>query len=91
MRFHEFLYALSDNPLIAPAMAAHWTHTQRVMGEVLRKDEAPRDIWDQHEAILSAIAAGHAAQAEALARRHIGEAARFMVTRMRGAEAAGGA
>jgi DNA-binding GntR family transcriptional regulator len=84
MRFHEFIYSLSGNPLIAPAMAAHWTHTQRVMGEVLIKDETPRDIWNQHAAILAAIADGDAARAEKLALRHIIEAARFMVTRLRG-------
>jgi DNA-binding GntR family transcriptional regulator len=84
MRFHEFIYGLSDNPLIGPAMAAHWTHTQRVMGEVLMKDETPRDIWDQHAAILAAIVDGDAPRAEKLALRHITEAARFMVTRLRG-------
>ncbi len=83
MRFHDFLYMLSGNPLIAPAMAAHWTHTQRVMGEVLQKDETPRDIWDQHAAILDAIARGAAAKAEALGRGHISQAADFMVTRLR--------
>jgi DNA-binding GntR family transcriptional regulator len=84
MRFHEFIYSLSGNPLIAPAMAAHWTHTQRVMGEVLIKDETPRDIWDQHAAILTAVADGDKVRAEKLARSHISEAARFMVTRLRG-------
>ncbi len=83
MRFHDFLYTLSGNPLIAPAMAAHWTHTQRVMGEVLQKDETPRDIWDQHAAILGAIARGAAAKAEALGRGHISQAAEFMVARLR--------
>jgi DNA-binding GntR family transcriptional regulator len=83
MRFHDFLYTLSGNPLIAPAMAAHWTHTQRVMGEVLQKDETPRDIWDQHAAILDAVARGAAAKAEALGRGHISQAADFMVTRLR--------
>jgi len=58
MKFHEFIYGLSGNPLVAPAMASHWTTTQRVMGEVLTRDETPRDIWDQHERILQAIAAG---------------------------------
>jgi DNA-binding GntR family transcriptional regulator len=84
MRFHEFIYELSGNPLIAPAMAVHWTHTQRVMGEVLIKDETPRDIWDQHAAILEAIARGSAAKAEALARGHITQAADFMVKRLHG-------
>jgi DNA-binding GntR family transcriptional regulator len=84
MRFHEFIYALSGNPLVAPAMATHWTHTQRVMGEVLTRDETPRDIWDQHEAMLDAIATGQAARAESLARKHITQAAGFMVARLRG-------
>ena len=84
LKFHEFIYGLSGNPLIAPAMATHWTHTQRVMGEVLMKDETPRDIWDQHAAILEAIARGDAAQAESLAHGHITQAADFMVARLRG-------
>ena len=82
LKFHEFIYGLSGNPLVAPAMAAHWTHTQRVMGEVLIRDETPRDIWDQHAAILGAISLGNPARAEALARNHITQAADFMVTRM---------
>jgi DNA-binding GntR family transcriptional regulator len=86
MRFHEFIYELSGNPLIAPALASHWTHTQRTMGEVLTRDETPRDIWDQHEAILEAIAAGEPAKAERLARQHIGQAGQYMVSRLRQAE-----
>lgn len=84
MRFHAFVYELSGNPLVAPAMGAHWTHLQRVMGEVLTKDETPRDIWDQHAAILDAIAAGDAARAEVRARDHILQAGGFMTARLRG-------
>lgn len=83
MRFHEFIYALSGNPMIAPVLAVHWSTTQRVMGEVLLRDEEPRDIWDQHEAIMGTIARGDAEGAEALARRHILSAAQFMVSRLR--------
>jgi DNA-binding GntR family transcriptional regulator len=83
MRFHEFIYALSGNPMIAPVLTVHWSATQRVMGEVLLKDEEPRDIWDQHEAIMKAIARGDAEEAEALARHHIMGAAQFMVSRLR--------
>jgi DNA-binding GntR family transcriptional regulator len=54
------------------------------MGEVLVKDETPRDIWDQHAAMLEAIAHGEAAKAEKLARGHITQAADFMLARMRG-------
>jgi DNA-binding GntR family transcriptional regulator len=80
--FHQFIYMLSRNPLIAPAMSAHWVSTQRVMGEVLLRDESPRDIWDQHEAIYDAIVAADATKAEKLARLHILQAADFMIGRL---------
>ena len=82
LKFHEFIYGLSGNPLVGPAMATHWTHTQRAMGEVLIKDETPRDIWDQHAAILHAVARGDPARAETLARSHITQAADFMLARL---------
>lgn len=90
LKLHDFIYALSENPLIAPTMEAQWAYTQRVMGEVLMRDELPRDIWDQHEAMLNAVMAGDGAAAEALARQHITQAAAVMISRLRGeaAEAA---
>ena len=84
MRFHEFIYELSGNPLVAPVMSTHWSCTQRVMGEVLMRDEKPRDIWNQHADILDAIAAGNASRAEALARKHITQASDFIVARLCG-------
>ena len=83
MRFHQFLYTLSGNPLIAPALDPHLTYTQRVMGEVLIHDDSPRDIWDQHAAILDAIAAGDGDRAEQLVREHLSGAADFMVAQLR--------
>jgi DNA-binding GntR family transcriptional regulator len=83
-RFHELLYALSGNTLVAPALATHLTYTQRVMGGVLNADDKPTDIWDQHEAILDAICAGEGERAERLARRHITEASEFLVARLGG-------
>ncbi|HET9823562.1 MAG TPA: GntR family transcriptional regulator, partial [Burkholderiaceae bacterium] len=67
MKFHDFIYGLCGNPLVAPAMATHWSYTQRAMAEVLTRDQTPRDIWDQHEAILNAVIAGDGRRAEALA------------------------
>ncbi len=81
--FHDFIYELSQNPLIAPTMQAQWTYTARVMGEVLMRDERPRDIWDQHEAMLAAVAGGDGNTAEALARQHVMQAANFMIARLR--------
>ena len=82
IKFHDFIYLLSENPLIAPSMEVQWTNTQRVMGEVLMEEETPRDIWDQHEALLHAVMAGDAAAAETLARQHITQAADFMIERL---------
>lgn len=82
IKFHEMLYGLSGNPLISPAMDSHLTYTQRVMGEVLVEDQAPRDIWDQHENILDAIASGDADRAEKLAKEHLIQASNFMVSRL---------
>jgi len=83
IKFHEFLYSLSGNPLIGPAMNTHLTYTQRVMGEVLIKDQEPRDIWAQHAGILNAIASGDANLAEKLAIEHLMHASTFMVTRLK--------
>jgi len=88
MAFHDFIYALSGNPLVGPSMQTHWTQTQRVMGEVLMRDDKPRDIWDQHEALLAAVASGDGEGAERLARQHILEAANFMINRMQAERAA---
>ena len=84
IKFHEFLYNLSGNPLIGPAMATHLTYTQRVMGEVLIEDQEPRDIWDQHAKILDAIAKGRADLAEKLAKEHLINASQLMVSRLKG-------
>ena len=55
---------------------------QRVMGQVLMRDETPRDIWDEHEAILGAVANGDGERAKRLAREHITRAVEFMVARL---------
>ncbi|WP_320416933.1 GntR family transcriptional regulator [Candidatus Entotheonella palauensis] len=81
--FHRFIYSLSENPLVAPAMETHWTNTHRVMGEVLMRDEPPHEIWNQHEAMLEAIASGGEPQAEELARLHISQVADLMIERLR--------
>lgn len=90
IRFHEFLYGLSGNHLVAPALATHLAYTQRVMGEVLVGDERPAAIWAEHAGILAAVCAGDGARAELLARRHITSAADFVVAQLHGTHAAAG-
>ncbi len=90
MKFHAFIHELSGNALIAPTLAPHLTYMQRVMGQVLVRDQKPRDIWDEHERMLQAVSRGDAASAEALARAHITAAADFMIASIAQAQAAAG-
>jgi len=82
MKFHEFLCEISGNRLIKDTMQPYWVHLRRLMGEVLAKDETPRRIWDQHEAILQAVIRGNAEKAEALAQDHIARAGSVFVARL---------
>jgi DNA-binding GntR family transcriptional regulator len=82
MRFHDFVHSLSENALIGPTLAPHITYMKRVMGQVLVRDEMPRDVWNEHAEILDAITRGDGARAEALARDHILRAADFMISRL---------
>jgi len=75
MAFHRFLYDLAGNPLIEESAGLHWQHIRRAMGGVLRRGDRPARVWDEHAAILAAIAAGDGAQAEALSRHHADRAA----------------
>ena len=85
MSFHEFLYDISGNRLIKETMQPYWAHQRRLMGEVLLKDETPRKIWDQHEAILQAIMRGNRTKAEDLARAHIAKAGQIFIARVENA------
>jgi len=68
--FHQAIYAASGNPLIAESAGRHWRHIRRASGAMLQVAGARAPIWDEHEAILQAIARGDAARAERLARSH---------------------
>jgi DNA-binding GntR family transcriptional regulator len=46
------------------------------MGVYLQGMSAPEAIWDEHAAILEAVATGKADKAERLARQHADESAR---------------
>jgi DNA-binding GntR family transcriptional regulator len=80
--FHHLLYDLSGNALIQETAEPHWRHMRRIMGEVLMRDETPRLIWRQHQAMLEAVVAGDAAAAESLGRRHIMDAAEIFIARL---------
>ena len=68
------LFRSSGNPLIAQTAQTHWHHIRRAMGAVLQLSTMRESIWDEHEAIVNAIALGDAARAETLIRQHGEEA-----------------
>jgi DNA-binding GntR family transcriptional regulator len=75
-QFHGAIYAASGNPLIAQSAQLHWHHIRRAMGAVLQLSTMRESIWDEHEAIARAIAAGDALTAETLIREHGEDASR---------------
>jgi len=76
--FHNAIYAASRNPLIARSAHLHWSHIRRAMGAVLQVSALRESVWDEHEAIAAAIAAGDAASAERLMLGHDERAAQHI-------------
>ena len=70
MAFHNAIYAASGNPLIAQSARQHWRHLRRAMGAVLQQSRQREALWDEHEAIADAIAAGDADRAARLIDEH---------------------
>ncbi len=84
IRFHQWLYEASGNPLIGETAALHLRHVSRIMGAVLRTAAGnAHAIWDEHAAICEAIAARDPDLAERLARRHAEDAATDLAVRLR--------
>lgn len=80
--FHNAVYAASGNPLIERSASLHWVHLKRVMGAVLRSSPQRESIWDEHEAIADAIAAGKAELAATLIERHGQQACETLLGRL---------
>lgn len=87
MRFHQWLYRASGNPLIEPTLALHWQHLRRYMGVVLSQYGARDAVWREHAAILEAVADGDASAARRLAQDHAIEASINLQTRLAAAPA----
>jgi DNA-binding GntR family transcriptional regulator len=68
--FHSAIHRLSGNRAVIETVADQWPHFRRSMGLVLSSSGAQARFWTEHAAILEAILAGNAAEAEARARRH---------------------
>lgn len=70
LAFHAAIYAASENPLIEQSAQLHWRHLRRVMGAVLQQARQREAVWDEHEAIARAIAAGDGNRAARLIEEH---------------------
>jgi DNA-binding GntR family transcriptional regulator len=82
MAFHQAIYVASINPLIAQSAQLHWCHLRRVMGAVLQSAQQRATVWDEHEAIAQAIAAGDGQRAVALINHHSQQASTKLGARL---------
>lgn len=82
MAFHNAIYAASGNPLIAEAANRYWVHLRRVMGAVHRTATQRSNLWDEHQAIVDAIAQGDPERAVMLTDMHIRRASANLAHRL---------
>jgi DNA-binding FadR family transcriptional regulator len=83
MAFHNAIYEASGNDLIAASAHLHWVHLRRVMGAVLQTSSQRSTVWQEHQAIADAIAAGDGSTAAALIDEHTTRAKSNLTARMR--------
>lgn len=76
--FHWLIYETAGNARVLEVMASQWHHVRRVMINVIDDAASHGWIWDQHEAICTAVAGHRVAEAERLARAHVEEAAEWL-------------
>ena len=82
LAFHRAIYQASGNPLIAQSINLHWHHLKRVMGAVLQSSHQRQTVWDEHEAIASAIASSDVELAVRLVQQHAHEASVQLTARL---------
>ena len=82
LAFHRALYEAAGNPLIVESAQLHWRHLKRVMGAVLQELGQREAVWDEHQAIADAIAAGDADRAARLIEEHSLNASRNLADRL---------
>jgi DNA-binding GntR family transcriptional regulator len=82
MTFHKTLYEVSGNPYIEQALGELWYHLRRAMAMVLADHQVRSGLWDEHVAIVDAIAKRQPKQAAKIARDHVNMAAQTLSKRM---------
>lgn len=82
LAFHRALYTASGNDYIARSAELHWSHLRRAMGASLQQAPLRRTVWDEHEAIAEAVAAGSPDEAATAAAEHADGAAAHLAARL---------
>lgn len=82
MAFHNAIYGACGNPLIEQSAHQHWGHLRRVMGAVLQQSRQRQAVWDEHEAIAAAMAAGDGERAARLIEKHSQSASENLAARL---------
>ncbi|MBC5784213.1 GntR family transcriptional regulator [Ramlibacter sp. USB13] len=80
--FHRAIYEAAGNPLIGESAQLHWRHLKRVMGAVLQEMGQREAVWDEHQRIADAIAAGDGERAARLIEDHSLQASRTLAERL---------
>jgi DNA-binding FadR family transcriptional regulator len=83
LAFHAAIYAAAGNPLIEQSARLHWQHLRRVMGAVLQQMGQRQSVWDEHQAIADAIAAGDGERAGRLIEEHSRRSSDSLAGRLR--------
>ncbi len=82
--FHSAIYEASGNALIAPSAKVHWRHIRRAMAAVLQRATLRETVWQEHEAIAAAIAAGEVDTAALLISGHDQRASAYLCDQLSG-------
>lgn len=77
--FHAALYEGANNKLLSDLMRQQWTHVRRVMAAVLSISGYPQQVWEEHAAIVAAIAAHDKERAAELAIAHVSAASTRLI------------
>ncbi|CAN5592336.1 GntR family transcriptional regulator [soil metagenome] len=83
VRFHTFLYDAVGNRILSEVMRGQWINMRRALGATLTVPGYSRRIWDEHTAILEAIAAHDPARAGRLAAAHTAAASQRLLESLR--------
>jgi DNA-binding GntR family transcriptional regulator len=79
LRFHTGLYDAVGNRVLSQVMRGQWAHIRRVMAGTLAIEGYPRQVWQEHSAILEAIETHDVSLAGSRAAAHTEAAARRLI------------